>query len=97
MYENIKIGILGGDMRQAVLAGRLSSLGFEVAVWGFSQNSDISGAVRCADFASAIKSADAIVLPLPVSRDGVTLNCPMMPHKGQYLKSSATRTLQLEQ
>lgn len=77
MYDNIKIGILGGDMRQTVLAERLSELGFEVAVWGFSQRCEISGAVRCSDIASAIRAADAIVLPLPVSRDGVTLNCPM--------------------
>ena len=77
MYENIKIGILGGDMRQAVLARRLSSMGFEVAVWGLSKNCDIGGCVRCAEMSDAIRRADAVVLPLPVSRDGVTLNCPL--------------------
>lgn len=77
MYDNIKIGILGGDMRQAVLAKRLSSVGFEVAVWGTGRNCDIGKAVRITDISSAIRSADAIVLPLPVSRDGVTLNCPL--------------------
>lgn len=99
MYENIKIGILGGDMRQAVLAGRLSSLGFEVAVWGFGQSCDIRGAVRCTDVASAIKSADAIVLPLPVSRDGVTLNCPMYraeaPRLSEILELSEPDTVLL--
>lgn len=77
MYDNIKIGILGGDMRQAVLAKRLSSVGFEVAVWGTGRSCDIGKAVRITDISSAIRSADAIVLPLPVSRDGVTLNCPL--------------------
>ena len=77
MYDNIKIGILGGDMRQAVLAKRLSSVGFEVVVWGTGRNCDIGKAVRITDISSAIRSADAIVLPLPVSRDGVTLNCPL--------------------
>ncbi len=81
MYENIKIGILGGDMRQAVLAKRLSSLGFEVAVWGMSRNCDIGGSVRCTELGCAVHRADAIVLPLPVSRDGVSLSCPL--YKGE--------------
>ena len=81
MYENIKIGILGGDMRQAVLACRLCSMGFEVAVWGMSKNCDIGGCVRCPEMSDAIRRADALVLPLPVSRDGVTLNCPL--YKGE--------------
>ena len=68
-------------MRQAVLARRLSSMGFEVAVWGISKNCDIGECVRCAQMSDAVRSADAIVLPLPVSRDGVTLNCPL--YKGE--------------
>lgn len=81
MYKNIKIGIPGGDMRQAALAKRLSSLGFEVAVWGIGKNCDIGEAVRCTSLCDVIRSADALVLPLPVSRDGVTLNCPL--YKGE--------------
>ena len=77
MYDNIKIGILGGDLRQSVLAVRLSEIGFEVAVWGCGRNSDLGKAVRCSDMECAIRGADAIVLPLPVSRDGVTLNAPL--------------------
>ena len=81
MYNNIKIGIPGGDMRQAALAKRLSSLGFEVAVWGISKSCDIGDAVRCTELCDVIRSADALVLPLPISRDGVTLNCPL--YKGE--------------
>ncbi len=86
MYENIKIGILGGDMRQAALARRLSSLGFEIAVWGIGKACSIGESVRCADMSDALRGSDALVLPLPVSRDGVTLNCPL--YKGEQPRLS---------
>lgn len=35
-------------------------------------------AVKCADPESAVREADAVILPLPVSRDGVRLNAPGM-------------------
>ena len=35
-------------------------------------------AVRCADPESAVREADAVILPLPVSRDGIRLNAPGM-------------------
>lgn len=73
MYENIKIGILGGDMRQAALARRLSSLGIEIAVWGLPADADIGDAVRAAAWESTLVGSRAVILPLPVSKDGVRL------------------------
>ena len=49
MVETVKIGILGGDMRQTALARRLSEMGFETATWGLPAESDLGGAVRCGD------------------------------------------------
>ncbi len=92
MYENIKIGILGGDMRQAALARKLSSLGFEIAVWGIGKACSIGESVRCADIVDAIRNADAIVLPLPVSRDGVTLNCPLYRGEAPRLSDIIEKT-----
>ncbi|MEE1356379.1 MAG: dipicolinate synthase subunit DpsA [Clostridia bacterium] len=92
MYKNIKIGILGGDMRQAVLARRLSSLGFEVAVWGLGKSCDIGESVRCTHYLDAIRGADALILPLPVSRDGVTLNCPLWKGESPRLSEIITST-----
>jgi len=73
MYTNTKIGILGGDMRQAALARRLSALGIETAVWGLPRAAELGGAVRCSDWQSAIEKSSAVILPLPVSKDGVRL------------------------
>lgn len=74
MYATVKIGILGGDMRQTALARRLSDMGFETAVWGLLRDADIGSAVRCSDWHSAVEKSRAVILPLPVSVDGVRVN-----------------------
>lgn len=78
-----KIGILGGDMRQIRLASLFADEGYETAVWGFRKIMDdaqvkemLSKCVRCADWESTVRASDAVILPLPVSLDGVRLNCP---------------------
>lgn len=82
MSETIKIGILGGDKRQLSMAECLAE-DFECAVWGFdavygtSEEERLRKAVRCADFESAVKCSDAVILPLPSSTDGKHLNCPL--------------------
>ncbi len=79
-----KIGLLGGDMRQIRLASLLADEGYETAVWGFRKIMDdenvkgrLTKCVRCADWESAVCSSDVVLLPLPVSLDGVRLNCPL--------------------
>ncbi len=76
MYANIKIGILGGDMRQTALARRLSNMGFEIATWGLPRDADIGQAVRCSDWQSAVEQCKAVILPLPASVDGVRIHAP---------------------
>ena len=81
MSDNIKIGIIGGDARSLVCAEYLSK-SYECAVWGFdTSRSDLEGhlggSVKCTDWESAVKCSDAVILPLPVSRDGIHLSCPL--------------------
>ncbi len=88
MPVNVKIGILGGDRRQLACAACLSG-NYECALWGFASvystpdEKYIAESVRCADWESAVKCADAIILPLPVSRDGVRLSCPLANPNGE--------------
>ncbi len=78
MNENIKIGVLGGDLRQAWLCSMISKMGFETAVWGLRSAADkMGGAVKCAKAEDCVRSSDAVILPLPISRDGVHLNAPL--------------------
>ena len=76
MVETVKIGILGGDMRQTALARRLSEMGFETATWGLPAESDLGGAVRCGDWHGAVSGSRAVILPLPASADGVRVSAP---------------------
>ena len=86
MLETIKIGILGGDRRQIAMADCLSN-DFECAVWGFDsvfgtlEEEKLRNCVRCADFESAIKCSDAVILPLPATNDGKLLNCPLLKNR----------------
>ncbi len=75
MNTNIKLAILGGDARQTYLAAMLAEKGFECAVWGMGDE-NIGKAVRCRDVKCALRSASGVILPLPASFDGTTVNCP---------------------
>lgn len=86
MYNHTKIGILGGDMRQAALARRLSDLGFETATWGLDRDMDIGDAVRTTEWKNAVEGSRAVILPLPVSKDGVRVH--LQSNIGQELRIS---------
>lgn len=76
MGNKRKTALLGGDMRQYYAALRLAEYGWEPILWGrpqTGQNTPLSG---CSDWREAIAGAAVILLPLPASRDGETLNCP---------------------
>ncbi len=67
--------ILGGDRRQVVIAKRLLSYGHTVRIYGLGElSSEIIGAEFHTVPEKAISDSDVIILPLPVSRDNVSLN-----------------------
>ncbi len=69
--------ILGGDMRMAELANQLAERGEQVLVFGFDTPGFFHPQVRlCAHPEEATSKANVTVLPLPVSRDKVTLFAP---------------------
>ena len=85
MDKNLKIGIVGGDLRQLAVSSRLSEDGAECAVWGvgggdgpsaelMKKRIGFGNAVRCGDWESAVTRSDVLILPLPMTRDGVRLN-----------------------
>ena len=70
MYENIKIGLIGGDLRQVSLCRRLSDMGFETVTWGLCAKYDIGKAARSSEWMETLEGSRAVILPLPVSADG---------------------------
>lgn len=75
MYD-VKIAVLGGDLRQAALSSLLAADFYECAVFGLD-GADTGAATHSADLEGALRGASAVVLPLPVSRDGKTVNAPL--------------------
>lgn len=71
-----KFLILGGDQRQLSCAENLMKQGFFVSIYGFSKE-HTKRLTHCRDFWKELSETDYLLLPLPVSRDGVNLNAPL--------------------
>lgn len=71
-----KFLVLGGDRRQIFMAKSLIKNGYNVELYGFDEARAAEEGLNNSqsELADVIQNADAIILPLPVSRDGVTVN-----------------------
>lgn len=76
--ETKKIALLGGDGRFLRLAELLAADGAEVCAYALGDALP-DCAVRCASISDALAGADAVLLPVPYSRDGTHLNAPLHP------------------
>ena len=73
-----RIVLLGGDLRQYYMAKSLIRKDFAISYYGLNFPQEEQGAHQCRDKGalwSALREADALVLPDPVSRDGITVGC----------------------
>ena len=68
-----KIAFVGGGKRMLSCAEALSRHGLECALFGFDEISDKTSCTRCASLYDCYINSSAIILPLPLSRDGMTL------------------------
>lgn len=75
---NIKsFGIIGGDKRQLAAARTISSEGYTVYLSGFEKLEQLLGTFGgSTTIENAAKLCDAVILPLPVTKDSKTLNAP---------------------
>lgn len=74
----IKLGVVGGDLRQLVMARSLAEKGYEVALYGLDTYAgEYGGVTRCCELASAVRGCRAVILPLPATRDGERIHCPL--------------------
>lgn len=74
--KNPCIALIGGDNRQGYLADALARDGMDVIVNGLEKFPGLHKARFLSDTAEAIELADIVILPVPVSHDGVTVNAP---------------------
>lgn len=89
IHAGMSVIAVGGDSRQAVILTRLIRAGFTVSAVGLGQAAGLISGVRLLRtpqasvewgqlFASAGEPCD-LLLPLPLTRDGVTVSCPLDP------------------
>ena len=69
--------VIGGDMRQAKLAGLLQQDGHTVRTFAFDRAEPDENLHICDTVRAAAEGADCVVLPLPVSRREGILNTPL--------------------
>jgi len=62
---------VGGDRRQIEAAKYLHGMGISVDTWGLGDCSAKS------DWKRAVQDADILLLPLPITTDGVRIQCPL--------------------
>lgn len=78
MATKQKLAVLGGDARQIAMARDLTRVGYTVFLWGLGEGSDLVGSGEiCKEWEAAVAGADAVILPIPASADGVNVNCPL--------------------
>ncbi len=78
MGKKMTLAVFGGDLRQVFMAKRLAEMGFDVYVWGLGACADnIGTACVCPHWEDALESAEAVILPLPATADGVRVHCPL--------------------
>lgn len=93
IYE--RFTILGGDLRQAHLANALAESGKRVNALFLDRDVYIDSRVnKTINLQKALSSSDVVVLPLPVSLDGLHLNSPYS--KNSLLLSGAFAAMNKE-
>ncbi len=69
-----KIAVIGGDMRQSMLAQLLSEDGYSVITYAMSNSHYADKKITNL---KSIEQCNAIILPMPVTQDGIHINTPM--------------------
>ncbi len=94
MKSKTKIALLGGDLRQYTAAEALCRLGWNLKVWGQDRGSrDTDGMERCRTWQETVALAEAVILPLPATADGILLNCPFAASDGRVTLSELFRAM----
>jgi len=69
--------VIGGDRRSAYLAAALIKDGYTVTVSGLETCEELPAEAAACDIRMAVAGADAVILPMPLSSDNVTVNAPL--------------------
>lgn len=76
MHNIETFAVIGGDLRSSYLAKALAHDGYKVITAGFDTTELPVGVTGCTNPTQAVALADCVVLPMPVTTDGATVNAP---------------------
>ncbi len=88
-----KIAFLGGDMRTLAAAKALAGGAYDIFAWGTPPFDGEENIIYAESMHEATEGAFAVVLPLPSTADGTTLNCASMPPEHKITLSAIAETL----
>ncbi|MGN1041503.1 MAG: dipicolinate synthase subunit DpsA, partial [Acutalibacteraceae bacterium] len=74
-------GIIGGDFRQIYLAEKFLSSGYGSILWGFNKLDNSKLLMQAPKISNLISNSEYVILPLPITRDGISLNAPFSDKK----------------
>ncbi|HIY21009.1 MAG TPA: hypothetical protein H9841_03790 [Candidatus Flavonifractor merdigallinarum] len=77
MRHELNFWVVGGDQRQACLAGLLAADGHTVHTFALDGAGDLLGEAQATDSLKGLDLADCIVLPLPLLGEGEHINAPL--------------------
>lgn len=86
-------GVLGGDRRQIYLARSIASDGYPVYISCLGEGEETSG-LRTLSLREISETCGIILLPLPVTRDGQSLNAPFCEERVELNDSFASLFLE---
>ena len=93
MFETISV--IGGDLRQLTLARLLKEEGYHVFLYGFDKDETILSDLENETDLDYVLGADIVILPIPVTFDGYTVNSPYakepLPIETLFSKMSDTK------
>ncbi len=69
-------GFIGGDKRQLYCGRSMEEDGYSVSYCGFAKEQE-GFRVHDSDLSSVIRQSDALILPVPCTKDGLTIHAPL--------------------
>ncbi len=74
------VGVIGGDLRQITLAKMMATDGYDVTLYGFKDSINDNNVTETDNIDIALDN-EIIILPVPVSFDGLYINTPYCDNK----------------
>ena len=89
MNTPMRFSVIGGDIRQANLAGLIANDGHTVSLFGVESRLADSSVQTAESLKHALSDADCVVLPIPVTHEAGVINAPTLlrPHTLEELVS----------